>query len=237
MPFPYYFRFDNYYLILVLPAILFSLFAQWKVQSTFAKYSKTRTQRGATGADVAGAILRQNGLYDIRVERVSGRLSDHFDPRKKVIRLSGSVGDVASVSAVGVAAHEAGHAVQHAVGYTPIKLRQAIIPVTRVGSFLAFPLILVGLLLSNEMLLNVGIVFFGLAFVFQLVTLPVEFDASKRALQTLENSNMLDPGELQGARKVLSAAALTYVAALAVTLAQLLRILLLFGGGGGRSRR
>lgn len=232
----FFYTFDIYYLILAVPAILFSLLAQWKVNSTFKKYSKIRARRGTTGAQAAGAILRQNGLYDIGVERVGGRLTDHYDPRKKLIRLSDAVGGETSVAAVGIAAHEAGHALQHATSYGPIRLRQAIIPVTRLGSFLAFPLIIAGLFFMNEalndfgpLLINLGILFFGAAFVFQLVTLPVEFNASRRALQALEGSNMLDQNELVGAQKVLSAAALTYVAALAVSLAQLLRLLLVFG--------
>jgi len=231
MPF---FFFDEYYLLLVLPAILFSLYAQWKVNSTFRKYSEIRNRRGTTGADAAGAILRQNGLYDVRVERVGGRLSDHFDPRQKVIRLSDAVGGQASVAAVGIAAHEAGHAVQHATGYGPIRIRNAIIPVTRVGSFLAFPLILLGIVFSYGSLIDAGILLFGLMFVFQLVTLPVEFNASRRALQTLEGSRMLYDDELAGARKVLSAAAMTYVAALFVALMSLLRMVLLVSGGRGR---
>ena len=230
---PYY-GFDIYYLILVIPAVLFSLIAQWKVNSAFKKYSRVPTRRGATGADAAESILRQNGLNDIRVEAVGGHLTDHFDPRGGVVRLSGQVGGQASIAAVGIAAHEAGHAVQHAAGYAPIKLRQAIIPVTRVGSFLTMPLIIAGLIFSIGPLITAGILLFGLVFVFQLVTLPVEFDASRRALQTLEGSHMLDEDELIGARKVLSAAAMTYVAALAVSLAQLLRLLLIFSGNGRR---
>ena len=226
--------FDIYYLILVIPAILFSLIAQWKVNSTFRKYSNVRNRRGTTGTDAADAILRRNGLYNIRVERVGGQLTDHFDPKKQVIRLSDPVAGVPSVAAVGIAAHEAGHAVQHATGYGLIRIRQAVIPVTRVGSFMSLPLILLGMVFSYEPLINVGILLFGLVFLFQLVTLPVEFNASRRALQTLEGNNMLDPGELIGVRKVLSAAAMTYVAALAVSLAQLLRLLIIFGGGRRR---
>ncbi|MDR3207191.1 MAG: zinc metallopeptidase [Oscillospiraceae bacterium] len=232
-----YFYFDIYYLILVLPAILFALIAQGMVQSAYRKYSQAATRRGTTGAAAAEAILRRNGIYDIRVEQVAGQLSDHYDPKARVIRLSQGVYGVSSVAAVGIAAHEAGHAAQYAVGYAPIRLRQAIIPVSRVGSWLAFPLILAGLFLSSGVLLDAGILLFGLAFVFQLVTLPVEFNASRRALQTLEEARMLEDGELVGARKVLSAAAMTYVAALAVSLAQLLRLLLIFGGGRGRNNR
>ena len=222
--------FDYYYLVLVMPAILFALCAQAQVSGTFAKFSKVRTMRGLTGAQAAEAVLRAGGVYDVRIERISGNLTDHFDPRAKVIRLSDSVYDSPSVAAVGVAAHEAGHAVQHAQDYFPIKVRSAIIPVTQIGSSLALPLIIIGLLLSSLNLVYLGIAFFGLSTVFQAVTLPVEFDASRRAIATLGEEGLLSPEELPGAKKTLRAAALTYVAALAVSLAQLLRLLLVFGG-------
>ena len=222
--------FDYYYLVLVMPAILFALWAQAQVSGTFAKLSKVRTMRGLTGAQAAEAVLRAGGVYDVRIERISGNLTDHFDPRAKVIRLSDSVYDSPSVAAVGVAAHEAGHAVQHAQDYFPIKVRSAIIPVTQIGSSLALPLIIIGLLLSSLNLVYLGIAFFGLSTVFQAVTLPVEFDASRRAIATLGSEGLLSPEELPGAKKTLRAAALTYVAALAVSLAQLLRLLLVFGG-------
>lgn len=222
--------FDYYYLVLVMPAILFALWAQAQVSGTFEKFSKVRTMRGLTGAQAAEAVLRAGGVYDVRIERVSGNLTDHFDPRAKVIRLSDSVYDSPSVAAVGVAAHEAGHAVQHAQDYFPIKVRSAIIPVTQVGSSLALPLIIIGLVLSSLNLVYLGIAFFGLSTVFQAVTLPVEFDASRRAIATLGSEGLLSQEELPGAKKTLRAAALTYVAALAVSLAQLLRLLLLFGG-------
>ena len=222
--------FDYYYLVLVMPAILFALWAQAQVSGTFAKFSKGRTVRGLTGAQAAEAVLRAGGVYDVRIERISGNLTDHFDPRAKVIRLSDSVYDSPSVAAVGVAAHEAGHAVQHAQDYFPIKVRSAIIPVTQIGSFLALPLIIIGLLLSSLNLVYLGIAFFGLSTVFQAVTLPVEFDASRRAIAALGSEGLLSPEELPGAKKTLRAAALTYVAALAVSLAQLLRLLLVFGG-------
>lgn len=234
---PFFYTFDYYYLILVVPAMLFALVAQGLVQSAFRKFGEVRNRRGLTGAQAADSILRENGLYQVRIERVSGRMTDHYDPKAGVVRLSDSVFGGDSVASVGVAAHEAGHAVQHAAGYGPIKLRQAIIPVTRIGSTLAWPLLLAGLFLSNGLLMNLGILLFGLAFVFQLVTLPVEFNASRRALASLESRRMLDERELPQARKVLTAAALTYVAALAVSLAQLLRLVLLFGGGNSRNRR
>lgn len=222
--------FDYYYLVLVMPAILFALWAQAQVSGTFEKFSKVRTMRGLTGAQAAEAVLRAGGVYDVRIERVAGNLTDHFDPRAKVIRLSDSVYDSPSVAAVGVAAHEAGHAVQHAQDYFPIKVRSAIIPVTQIGSSLALPLIIIGLVLSSLNLVYLGIAFFGLSTVFQAVTLPVEFDASRRAIATLGEEGLLAREELPGAKKTLRAAALTYVAALAVSLAQLLRLLLLFGG-------
>lgn len=235
MPYPYQTDFST--LLIILPSLLFAMIAQWKVQSAFKKYSQIHTRRGTTGSQAAEAILRQNGLTEVRVEGIAGQLTDHFDPRAKVIRLSEPVIGTPSVAAVGIAAHEAGHAVQHAVGYFPIKVRQAIIPVTNIGSKLSMPLIIIGLVLpSFAWLLNIGIALFSLVFVFQLVTLPVEFNASRRALQSLEGSHTLDAEELQGARKVLSAAALTYVAALAVTLSQIARLLMMSGGRRGNNR-
>lgn len=222
--------FDYYYLILVVPAILFAMWAQAQVNGTFNKYSKVRTQRGITGAQAAEAVLKAGGVYDVRIERVAGNLTDHFDPRDKVIRLSDSVYDNPSVAAVGVAAHEAGHAVQHAESYFPLKLRSAIIPVTQIGSNLTLPLLLIGLLLSSPTLIYLAIAFFGVSTVFQAVTLPVEFNASSRAVAALADGGLLSEEELPGAKKTLKAAALTYVAALAVSLAQLLRLLLRFGG-------
>lgn len=230
----YYFASHYYYLILVVPAMLLALWAQVRVKTTFHKYSGMRCARGFTGADTARAILDANGLHDIRVEHVSGNLTDHFDPSSRVIRLSDSVYNVATVAAVGVAAHEAGHAVQHAVGYLPIKIRSAIVGVTNIGSSLSMPLILLGLVFSFEPLVTIGLLLFSLISIFQLVTLPVEFNASSRALRILDSSQMLDEQELRGARKVLTAAALTYVAALVVALANLLRMILIYGR---RSRR
>ena len=227
--FGYYYGFDMSYLVLVLPAILLALWAQMRVSSTFSRYSQVRSVRGLTGAQAARYILDRNGLGHVRIEQIPGNLTDHFDPRTNVVRLSQSVYNTPSIAAVGVAAHECGHAVQYAVGYGPMKLRAAIIPATNFGSKLAFPLILIGLLLNSSGLLLAGILLFSLTAVFQLVTLPVEFNASSRALHTLDQQGLLTREELGGTRKVLSAAALTYVAALIVSLAQLLRLLLIFG--------
>lgn len=231
MPF---FYMDYWYIILVIPAVIFALIAQGMVTSTFNKYSKIMGRRGITGADAARRILDANGLNHIRIEPVSGNLTDHFDPKAGVIRLSQSVYGSASVAAIGVAAHEAGHAVQHGVGYFPIKVRTAIIPICNIGSNLAMPLVLIGLLFSFEGLAMLGVLLFGLAVVFQLVTLPVEFNASSRALKIIDNAGMLDDSEIRGSKKVLTAAALTYVAALAVALANFLRLLFIVTG---RSRR
>ena len=210
--------------------MLIAAWAQWRVSSTFRRFSGVRASRGYTGAQAAEAVLRAHGVHDVRIERVSGRLTDHFDPRSNVIRLSDSVYGSNSVAAIGVAAHEAGHAVQYAVGYGPIKLRNAIIPVCNLGSQLSIVFILLGLFLYIQPLFAVGILLFSLAVVVQLVTLPVEFNASHRALETLKSTHLLDGEELSGARKVLGAAAMTYVAALLVSLAQLLRFLLAFAG-------
>ena len=217
-------------IIIVLPALIFTLWAQWNVNSTFEKYKKVRTLHNITGYESARKILDANGLYDVKIERVAGNLTDHYDPRANVIRLSDAVHDSTSAAAVGVAAHEAGHAVQHAKGYFPIKIRQAIIPVTRIGSSLAMPLFLIGLIHAVEPLLNLGIVFYATAVVFQLVTLPVEFNASNRAMAALNNSGSLSSSELDASKKVLTAAALTYVAALASSLLSLLRLIIIANG-------
>ena len=232
---PYYgFGIDMSYVILVLPCILLSLWASSNVNSTFKKYSRQFSSRGLTGAEAARRVLSAHGVGNVRIERVSGNLTDHFDPRTNVIRLSDNVFDNTSTAAIGVACHEAGHAVQYAQGYAPIKLRAAIIPVTNFGSRLAMPLILIGLLLAafgnlSVLFIDLGIACFGLSLVFQLVTLPVEFNASNRALRAIADSNLLTEDEQAGARKTLRAAALTYVAATAVAFAQLLRLILLFG--------
>ena len=226
--------YDYTYLLLVLPAVIFSLIASSRVQSTFKKYSQQASARGITGREAAERVLRANGVMGIRIERVSGNLTDHFDPKTNVIRLSDSVYDSTSTAAIGVAAHEAGHAVQHEQEYQPAKIRMAIVPITNIGSKLAVPLILAGILLSvisnstNLLVISyIGIACFSLCALFQLITLPTEYDASRRAMQALETGGILYDEELKGARKVLSAAALTYVAALAVTLMQLLRLLVI----------
>jgi Zn-dependent membrane protease YugP len=222
----FFYGFDMYYFILVVPAMLFALWAQFNVKSTFTKYSRVNLH-GMTGHDSARAILDANGLYNVRIERVPGELTDHYDPKANVIRLSDAVYGQSTAAAVGVAAHEAGHAVQHATGYTPIKIRSAIIPITNIGSNLAMPLILLGIILSYPPLAYIGVIAFGLSTVFQLVTLPVEFNASNRAIKALATGGRLDTSEINAAGKVLRAAALTYVAALAVSLGNLLRLLVL----------
>lgn len=214
-------------ILIVVPALIFTIWAQIKVNSSFKKYSKVAVRGGLTGARAARKILDANGLYDVKIERVRGSMTDHYDPRTNVIRLSETVHDVASVAAVGVAAHEVGHAIQYAKSYSPIKFRMSIIPVTRVGSMLAMPIFLLGLLLANDAFLLFGIVLYSFVTLFQLVTLPVEFNASKRALATLSGDKMLAGEELRGARAVLSAAAMTYVAALASALLTLLRLVVL----------
>lgn len=238
MPY-YYYGFDWTYVYLVLPCLILSLWASAHVNSTFRRYSKQHSTRGITGADAAARVLAANGVRGVRIEHISGNLTDHYDPSSNVIRLSDNVYGSTSTAAIGVACHEAGHAVQYAQQYAPIKLRSAIIPVTNFGSRLAMPLILVGLLFStlgelSNFFIYLGIACFGLSLVFQLVTLPVEFNASRRALAAIEQSRILTDEERAGARKTLTAAALTYVAATAVSLAQLLRLLMLFGN---RNRR
>ena len=228
----YYYGIDWTYIVLVLPAVIFSLIASANVNSTFKKYSRVYNSRRLTGADAARRILDSNGLQHIRIERISGNLSDHFDPRSNVIRLSQAVYDGATAAAVGVAAHECGHAIQHAVGYLPIKLRSAIIPITNIGSKLAFPMILLGIVLTAWsqqalMIAYIGVALFGLSLVFQLVTLPTEFNASRRALKTIDNMGLLSGDDRKASKKVLTAAAMTYVAALAVTLMQLIRLFLI----------
>jgi len=230
----YYYGIDLSYLVLVLPCMIFAMIASSRVNSTFKKYSTQYSQRGISGAEAALRVLRHNGVSGVRIDRVSGNLTDHYDPRTNVIRLSDSVYSSTSTAAIGVAAHEAGHAVQYAHGYAPIKLRAAIIPLTNFGSKLAMPLILAGILLTflgelSTMLVYAGIAAFGLSFVFQLVTLPVEFNASRRAIQAIREANLLTAIEQRGAEKTLKAAAMTYVAATAVALAQLLRLILVFG--------
>lgn len=228
MPF-YYYGIDYYYLVLVLPFVGLALWAQFRVKSTFERYSRVYSRRNMTGAQAAAAVLRAGGVTGVRIERVAGHLTDHFDPRTNVIRLSDSVYNSASVASIGVAAHEAGHAVQYAMGYTPMRLRAAIIPATNLGSMLSMPLIFAGLLLNFTALITVGIAFFALSTVFQLLTLPVELNASRRALEAIQQSGLLYEDEYPMAKKTLWAAAMTYVAALAVSLAQLVRLILIFG--------
>lgn len=234
----YYYGVDWTYILLVLPAVILSMIASAKVNSTFKKYSRIRNCLGLTGAEAARRVLAANGVAGVRIERISGNLTDHYDPRGNVIRLSDNVYDAATPAAVGVAAHEAGHAVQYAKNYTPIKVRAAIVNVTNIGSRLSLPLILIGILLMGIRSLSAysdifyyiaiaGVLCYGLCVVFQLVTLPVEFNASRRAIETIERTDMLTDEERRGARKVLTAAAMTYVAALAVGLTQFARLLLI----------
>ena len=224
---------DYYYIVLVLPAIIISFYAQIKVNSTFSKYSKVQNRRGLTGAEVARRILDMNGLSNVVIEHVKGNLSDHYDPKSRVLRLSDSVFSSMSVAALGVAAHECGHAIQHAKGYSPLKIRHAIYPLVSISSTAAVPLIIMGFIFNTSYLVNIGIILFAAVVLFQLVTLPVEFNASKRALAILEESGFLsgstlsDTDELKSARKVLSAAALTYVASALVAVMQLLRLLII----------
>lgn len=231
----YFYGIDATYIFLVLPAVIFALWAQFNVKSTFSKYSKIASRSGMTGFDSARRILDANGLGDVRIAHIAGDLTDNYNPTDNTIYLSDSVYGSNSAAAIGVAAHEAGHAVQHATGYTPIKIRAAIIPITNIGSNLAMPLIILGIVLSFPTLAYIGVAAFGLSTLFQLVTLPVEFDASGRALKALEGS--LDGDDLASARKVLRAAALTYVAALAVSLVNLLRLLIIVAGNDRRRRR
>ncbi len=232
---PYFYGFDMYYLILVLPCVLLSLWASANVKSTFNRYANQYSMRRLTGAEAAQRVLSANGVRDVRIERVAGNLTDHFDPKTNVIRLSEGVYGSTSTAAIGVACHEAGHAVQYAQNYGPIKLRAAVIPATNIGSRLAMPLILIGLLLAafgeiSFTFIYLGIACFSLSLVFQLITLPVEFNASRRAMEAIESSGLLTSEEQKGARKTLTAAALTYVAVTALALAQLLRLIAIFGG-------
>ena len=230
----YFYGFDTTYITLVLPCLIFAMIASSRVKSTFHKHSRQISARRITGAQAAQRVLLANGVQGVRIERVSGELTDHYDPKANVIRLSDNVYNNPSTAAIGVACHEAGHAVQYAQSYAPIKLRAAIIPITNFGSKLAMPLILLGILLNflgefSYTFIYLGIAAFGLSLVFQLVTLPVEFNASRRALAAIESNELLTQEELKGAKKTLSAAAMTYVAATAVALAQLIRLLSIFG--------
>ena len=228
---------NNIYCILLIPVLLLSLWAQAQVSGNFKRYSGVANRRRLTGAQAAEAVLRAHGVYNVAIRPCSGNLTDHYDPRDNSISLSENVYNSASIAAVGVAAHEAGHAVQYAENYGPVRLRTAIIPATQIGSKFSFVLLLVGMILYSQSLFLIGILLFSRTTLFQLITLPVEFNASHRALQTLENEQLLYDDELSGARKVLKAAALTYVAALLMSTLQLLRYVLIFLGRSNRGRR
>ena len=214
-------------MLLVLPGLLLGLWAQFKVKSTFEKYGKVAAQNGASAHSIARVLLNDNGCGNVTIQQTAGSLTDHYDPRSRVLRLSGSVHDSGSVAAIGVAAHECGHAMQHREGYSPLKLRSALVPVVNLGSNLYFPIFLLGIVFSWEPLLYVGIACFGLTLLFSLVTLPVEFNASSRAIAALRDGGYLSGDELRGAKAVLDAAALTYVASAISSLLQLLRLLLI----------
>jgi hypothetical protein len=240
MPYYYYgygdFLANNIYFLLLIPVLLLSLWAQLQVSGSFRRYSGVTNRRRLTGAQAAEAVLRAHGVFDVGIQRCRGSLTDHYDPRDNTIYLSEDVYNAPTVAAVGVACHEAGHAVQYAVGYGPVRLRSAIIPATQIGSKFSFILLMVGMLLYSQTLFFVGILLFSLTTLFQLVTLPVEFNASHRALETIEGQHLLDEDELPGARKVLRAAAMTYVAALLMSILQLLRFVLIFLNRGGSRR-
>lgn len=225
----YYYGIDTLYLYLVVPAILLLLFSQMRVRAVFSKYSALRSDM--TGAEAARAVLEKNGIYNVKIEQVTGKLTDHYDPRGNVIRLSEAVYGARSYSAVGVAAHEAGHAVQYARGYVPVQLRAVILPVCNLGSQLSVPLLIVGLLLNFYFLVKLGVILFGAALIFQLVTLPIELNASRRALSSLKSMGALNSeSDEKAVRRVLSAAAMTYIAALLVSLTQLIRLVSLTKG-------
>lgn len=226
--YPYGFYFDWTYIFVIIGLVI-TIAASSKVKSTFAKYQKVRSHSGITGAQAAETILHGAGIYDVQIQHISGSLTDNYDPRSKVLHLSDSTYQSTSVAAIGVAAHECGHAMQHDRGYAPLTIRGAIVPVVNFGSTLSWPLILIGVLLSyNQTLINIGIIMFSLTVLFHLITLPVEFDASSRALKVLSSSHLLYEDEVSGARKVLTAAAMTYVASAAASILQLLRLLILF---------
>ena len=229
MPFGFGYYFDPTYILVLIGAVL-SILASARVNSTFHKYASVRSMSGMTGAQTAEAILRSKGIHDVRVEHIRGNLTDHYDPTRKVVRLSDSVYGSSSVAAIGVAAHECGHVMQHHEGYAPLNIRTALVPAANIGSKLGIPIILVGILLgSNPILVNIGIWVFSLAVLFQVATLPVEFDASRRALACIEQYGIVTSDERKKSAKVLKAAAYTYVAAAAAAILQLLRLLMLFG--------
>ncbi|MDR2589081.1 MAG: zinc metallopeptidase [Spirochaetales bacterium] len=219
--------FDSYYLALVVPALLLSLFAQFLVSSAFSTYSKARSSRGISGRETAALLLRQNGIQDVRIEETEGSLTDHYDPSSKTLRLSRSVYASPSIAAIGVAAHETGHAIQHARGYGPLVLRSALVPAANLGSSAGPILAVLGIAAANEFLVTLGIILFSAAVLFYFITLPVEFDASRRAVALLKDNAVLSGGELAGVKKVLTAAALTYVASALTAVANLLRLILL----------
>ena len=230
MYYPYGYYIDGTYILIIIGAII-TLIASSKMNSTFRRYSRVRCHCGLTGSQAAERILNQAGIYDVSVERVSGSLTDHYDPKSKVLRLSDATYGSDSISAIGVAAHECGHAIQHQKGYVPLTIRGALVPIVNIGSNLSWVFIIAGVFMSmNQTLIHVGIILFSLAVLFQLVTLPVEFNASSRALRVLGNTGIIYEDEVHQARKVLSAAALTYVAGAAAALLSLLRLILLFGG-------
>lgn len=229
----FFYGFDWTYLVFIVPCIIITLICQVKVQSTFSKYSKIRNSRNITGAQAAEYVLRQNGVTGVRIEHVSGSMTDHFDPRTNVIRLSDTVYNSNSVAAVGVACHEAGHAVQHAEGYLPNKIRSIILPMAKIGSQLSWILILLGLIFTAKVgfvLLYIGIILFSLSVLFTIATLPVEFNASKRALECIRTSDLLYGDEYTGAKRTLQAAAMTYVAAALTAIMQLLRLIIIARG-------
>lgn len=230
-----WFYFD-WTVLLVIPVFFFSLWAQFKVNSTFKKYSQTPVSAGISAANAARRVLDAGGVSGVSIEQIRGELTDHFDPKAKVIRLSDAVHNSHSAAAIGVAAHEAGHAIQYSKGYFPMKLRAAVIPATKIGSMISIPLFFIGLIMASEYLMTAGIILYSTIALFQLITLPVEFNASKRALRSLEATGILRGDDLTAAKKVLSAAALTYVAALATSLMTLLRLVLLASGGSRRRR-
>lgn len=240
MPYSYYgygdFLANNIYCILLVPVFLLSLWAQFQVSGSFRRYSAVNNRRHLTGAQAAEAVLRAHGVYDVGIRPCRGSLTDHYDPRDNTIYLSEDVYNAPTIAAVGVACHEAGHAVQYAEGYGPVRLRSAIIPATQLGSKFSFILLLVGMLLYSQTLFLAGILLFSLTTIFQLVTLPVEFNASARAIETIEGQYLLDGDEIGGAKKVLRAAAMTYVAALLMSMLQLLRFVLIFLGRSNSRR-
>lgn len=234
MGYYYGFYMDPTYLLVLIGAVL-CIFAQMRISSTYKKYARVRSRSGLTGAEAAQRILQLSGIYDVRIEHVRGELTDHYDPAHKVLRLSDSVYGSPSLAAIGVAAHECGHAVQHDKGYAPLKIRTALVPAANIGSRAGIPLIFLGVLMGmNQLFIQIGIWVFALAVLFQVITLPVEFNASGRALAMLGDYGMLERDETSGCRRVLSAAALTYVAAAASAILQLLRLVLLFGNGSRR---